>query len=49
MFVFANATLVVLSVALAAKKTTLMGTNVNIVNNVLSSYSSVSSVNNFFT
>ena len=49
MFVFASATLVVLSVALAAKKTMVMGTSVNVVNDVLSSYSSVSSVNNFFT
>ena len=47
MFVFASATLVVLSVALAAKKTMVMGTSVNVVNDVLSSYSSVSSINNF--
>jgi len=47
MFVFASATLVVLSVALAAKKTMMMGTSVNIVDDVLSRYSSVSSINNF--
>jgi hypothetical protein len=35
MFVFANATLVVLSVAPAAKKTMVMGTSVNVVNGVL--------------
>jgi len=49
MSVFASATLVGLSVVLAAKKTMVMGTSVNVVNDVLSRYSSVSSINNFFT
>lgn len=35
MFVLASATLVVLSVVLAAKKTMAMGTSVNVVNDVL--------------
>jgi len=47
MSVFASATLVVLSVALAAKKTMVMGTSANVVNDVLSSCFSVSSINNF--
>jgi len=36
MFVFVSATLAVLSVAPAAKKTMVMGTSVNVVNDVLS-------------
>ena len=47
-FVFANAIWVVPLVALAAKITIKMDTNVNIVNDVLFSYSSVSGINNFF-
>ena len=48
MFVFANATWVALLVAPAAKITIKMDTNVNIVNDILFSYSSVSGINNFF-
>ena len=48
MFVFASATWVALLVALAAKITIKMDTNVNIVNDVLFSYSSVSGINNYF-
>jgi hypothetical protein len=47
-FVFVNAIWVVPLVAPAAKKTTMMHTNVNIVNGVLLRYYSISSINNFF-
>jgi hypothetical protein len=46
-FVFVNAIWVVPLVVLAAKKTMMMDTSVNVVNGVLSRYSSVSSINNF--
>jgi hypothetical protein len=47
-FVFVNAIWVVPLVVLAAKKTTMMHTNVNIVDDVLLRYYSISSINNFF-
>ena len=48
LFVFVNAIWVVPLVVLAAKKTITMHTNVNIVNDVLLGYSSISSIKNFF-
>ena len=47
-FVFVNAIWVVPLVVLAAKKTTMMHTNVNIVDDVLLRYYSISGINNFF-
>jgi len=47
-FVFVNAIWVVPLVAPAAKKITMMHTNVNIVDDVLLRYYSISSINNFF-
>jgi hypothetical protein len=47
-FVFVNAIWVVPLVVLAAKKITMMHTNVNIVDDVLLRYYSISSINNFF-
>jgi len=47
-FVFVNAIWVVPLVVLAAKKITMMHTNVNIVDDVLLRYYSIRSINNFF-
>jgi hypothetical protein len=47
-FVFVNAIWVVPLVVLAAKKITMMHTNVNIVDDVLLRYYSISGINNFF-
>ena len=47
-FVFVNVIWGVPLVVLAAKKITMMHTNVNIVNDVLLGYSSISSIKNFF-
>ena len=47
-FVFVNATWVVQLVVLAAKKTTMMHTNVSAVKYVLSRWVSVSSIDYFF-
>ena len=46
--VFVNAIWVVPLVVLAAKEATMMHTNVNIVDDVLLRYYSISSINNFF-